>query len=70
MERLTKRQAEALEWLPTVRKATPLTLKRHGFSERTLHALAQRGLVDRRWVSTRSSGFMVYLAKEDPDGTR
>ncbi len=61
--RLTVAQRHALEWLPTVGKATPGTLRRHGISERTLRSLAARGLVDAVYVPSRGSGFSIYRPK-------
>lgn len=63
---LTPRQREALAWLPTVGKATPMTLKRHGYSLRTMYALAQRGLIEQEYRPTgRGSGFPVFRPKGD-----
>lgn len=62
--KLTPRQAEALAWLDTVGKATPKTLKRHGFQDRTLNALCERGLIDRELHPTPQGGFAVYRPKD------
>lgn len=59
-ERMTTRQREALAWLYRVGKATPTTLKRHGFQRRTLDSLANRGLIEREYVRNVPSSFPVY----------
>lgn len=50
MPELTKRQKEALAWLPTVGHAGPKVCKRHGFALRTLDELASRGLIAKSYV--------------------
>jgi hypothetical protein len=47
---LTPRQREALTWLDTVGKATATTLRRHGYSARTMDTLAARGLIEQEWL--------------------
>lgn len=43
---MTKRQREAALWLREVGKASRTTLKRHGFSERTMEALEKVGAAE------------------------
>lgn len=63
---LTPRQEEALEWLPTVGKASLATLRRHGFQRRTFDTLASKGLVDRSYTSTPAHPVPVYRPLEKP----
>lgn len=65
-EPLTPRMQQALAWLATVGKATTTTLKRHGYSTRTLNALAERDLIDCEYHPNRTGGFLVYRPKH-PD---
>lgn len=69
MPKLTKRQQEALDWLPTVGHAGPRVCKRHGFSLRTLDALAGRGLIAKSYIGGGLERVPLYrpLRQEPPD---
>ena len=67
MPDLTERQREALAWLDRVGKATPTTLKRHGFQRSTIESLAKRGLIERQYVRNIPSAYPVYRPKASDD---
>jgi hypothetical protein len=68
MPDLTKRQQEALIWLSSVGKAGPKTLRRHGFSARTMEALVDSGLVSRSYAGGGIYHWPIYRpVKQEAD---
>jgi hypothetical protein len=64
--KLTTQQQHALEWLPTVGKATPATLRRHGIALNTMRSLAKKQLVNveyRRLSPSSNSYSPLYTPK-------